>query len=94
MLELMVVHDARPERWNLDILNVIEVRLGDWRLEPLQMSCHVLPKLPWTISHKPCHYAILNIDNCIVWGIATVRMVQNGEYAGSVGLGGGVAEGW
>ena len=79
MLELMLVHDPGPESWNLDILNGIEVRLGDRRLELLQVSCHILPKLPWTISHKPCHFAILGVDNYIVWGILTVRTCPEGR---------------
>ena len=41
MLELMWIHDAGPESWDLDILDRLEVRLGDRRLELLQMSCHV-----------------------------------------------------
>ena len=58
MLKLMWIQDAGPECWNLDILDVFEARLGDWRLELLQMSCLLLPKLFWTVSHKPCHFAI------------------------------------
>ena len=34
MLELMWIHDVGPECWNLDILDSVEVGLGDRRLEP------------------------------------------------------------
>ena len=44
-------------------LNVVEVRLGNRGLELLQVSCHVLPQLSWTITHKPCHNVILWVAN-------------------------------
>ena len=41
MLELVGIQDARPECWDLHILNLIEVGLG------VQVSCHELPKPAW-----------------------------------------------
>ena len=47
MLELVGIQNVGPESWNLDILNVRTVGLGNRRLELLQVSCRVLAKPAW-----------------------------------------------
>ena len=47
MLKLVNIHDARPEAWNFDTLEILKIAFVDGRLDLGEVPCHVLPRLAW-----------------------------------------------
>ena len=62
MVKLVNIHDAVPESWNFDILDLLEVAAEDRRLDPGQVAT-VVPKLSW------CDFVILWVHNSVRWNV-------------------------